>query len=54
MNCPTDNTLRAYLDHECEPLDPAELQAHLASCPACREEEPPWLALSHGHESRHR
>ena len=37
MNCPTDNTLRAYLDHECEPLDPAELQTHLASCPACRE-----------------
>ena len=37
MNCPADNTLRAYLDHECEPLDPAELQAHLASCPACRE-----------------
>jgi len=37
MNCPTDNTLRAYLDHEFEPLDPAEFQTHLASCPTCRE-----------------
>lgn len=36
MNCPTDNALRSCVDHELEPLEAAELQAHLASCPACR------------------
>lgn len=36
MNCPTDNTLRAYLDIELESLEAAEFQNHLASCPACR------------------
>ena len=36
MNCPTDNALRSYVDHELAPLEAAELQTHLASCPACR------------------
>jgi hypothetical protein len=36
MNCPTDNTLRSYHDHEIEPAEAAELQTHMASCPACR------------------
>jgi hypothetical protein len=36
MNCLTDNALRSYVDHELEPLEAAELQAHVASCPACR------------------
>jgi anti-sigma factor RsiW len=36
MNCPTDNALRSYVDHELAPLEAAELEAHLASCPACR------------------
>jgi len=36
MNCPADDTLRAYLDRESEPLEAPELQTHLASCPTCR------------------
>jgi len=36
MNCPTDSALRSYHDHELEPVEAAELQTHLASCPACR------------------
>jgi hypothetical protein len=36
MNCPADNTLRAYLDHELELLEAAELQTHLDSCPNCQ------------------
>jgi hypothetical protein len=36
MNCPADDVLRAYLDHEPEPLEAAELETHLASCPVCR------------------
>jgi hypothetical protein len=37
MNCPTDNTLRAYLDAEVDPAAVAELKSHLASCSACQQ-----------------
>ncbi len=37
MNCPTDNTLRAYLDTELDPVAVAELQAHLPSCSGCQQ-----------------
>jgi hypothetical protein len=37
MNCPTDNTLRAYLDAELDPIAVAELQVHLPSCSGCRQ-----------------
>jgi hypothetical protein len=36
MNCPTDSTLRAYLDAELDPLEIAELKNHLQSCSACQ------------------
>jgi len=36
MSCPNDNALRSYIDHELEPLEATELQAHLASCLSCR------------------
>ena len=36
MNCPTDNTLRAYLDQELNPLEFSELKNHLAACSACQ------------------
>ncbi len=35
MNCPTDSTLRAYLDAELNPLEIAELKKHLESCAVC-------------------
>jgi anti-sigma factor RsiW len=35
MNCPTDNTLRAYLDAELSPNDLSEVRQHLQNCPAC-------------------
>lgn len=36
MNCPTDNTLRAYLDQELNPLELSEVKNHLAVCSACQ------------------
>jgi hypothetical protein len=36
MNCPTDTTLRAYLDAELSPEASSELQQHLQSCSACQ------------------
>jgi anti-sigma factor RsiW len=36
MNCPTDSTLRAYLDAELNPLEISELKDHLQSCSACQ------------------
>ena len=35
MNCPTDDTLRAYLDAELSPNDLSEVRQHLQNCPAC-------------------
>lgn len=35
MNCPMDNTLRAYLDAELSPNDLSEVRQHLQMCPAC-------------------
>ena len=37
MNCPSDSTLRAYLDQELDPLELTGLQEHLQSCSLCRE-----------------
>lgn len=37
MNCPTDSTLRAYLDAELDPVAVAELKAHLSSCSGCQQ-----------------
>lgn len=36
MNCPTENTLRAYLDMELTPAELSEVREHLDSCPACQ------------------
>ena len=36
MNCPTENTLRAYLDQELQPLELSEVNNHLAACAACQ------------------
>jgi hypothetical protein len=37
MNCPTDSTLRGYLDAELNPPEISELKNHLESCAACQE-----------------
>lgn len=37
MNCPTDSTLRAYLDAELDSGELAELKIHLQSCRACQD-----------------
>lgn len=37
MNCPTDSTLRAYLDKELDRVELMELPEHLQSCPVCQE-----------------
>jgi anti-sigma factor RsiW len=37
MNCPTDSTLRAYLDAELDAHELAELKTHLQSCAACQD-----------------
>jgi hypothetical protein len=37
MNCPTDSTLRAYLDAELDSTEFAELKTHLQSCRACQD-----------------
>jgi len=36
MNCPTDSTLRAYIDAELNPLEISELKNHIQTCPACQ------------------
>ncbi len=36
MNCPTDTTLRAYLDTELSTTEVSQLQQHLQSCSACQ------------------
>ncbi|HUN63095.1 MAG TPA: zf-HC2 domain-containing protein [Candidatus Sulfotelmatobacter sp.] len=36
MNCPTESTLRAYLDSELDPAEISAVKAHLESCPACQ------------------
>ena len=36
MNCPTENTLRAYVDAELNPLEISELKSHLQSCAGCQ------------------
>jgi hypothetical protein len=36
MNCPTDNTLRAYLDAELDRPEASDLQDHLQSCASCQ------------------
>ena len=36
MNCPTDDTLRTYLDKELAPLEFSALKGHLAACAACQ------------------
>jgi hypothetical protein len=37
MNCPTDSTLRAYLDRELDGAELVELQEHVQSCAVCQE-----------------
>src|SRR2546425_9590421 len=36
MSHADDGTLHAYLDGQLSPVERAQLEAHLASCPACR------------------
>jgi Putative zinc-finger len=36
MNCPSDNTLRAYVDAELNSLEISELKNHLQSCSSCQ------------------
>ena len=36
MNCPNENTLRAYVDAELNPLEISELKSHLQSCAECQ------------------
>jgi hypothetical protein len=36
MNCLTDNTLRAYIDRELNPLELSEVKNHLAACSTCQ------------------
>jgi hypothetical protein len=36
MNCPTENTLRTYLDNELPPPEFSALKDHLAACAACQ------------------
>ena len=36
MNCPNENTLRAYVDAELNPLEISELKSHLQSCADCQ------------------
>lgn len=37
-NCPSHEQLVTYLYDECEPAESSQLQAHTATCPACRQE----------------
>ncbi len=36
MNCPSDELMRAYLDHELDSPETSELANHVATCAACR------------------
>ncbi len=36
MNCPADNTLRAYIDQELEPIEATVVQDHIATCLGCQ------------------
>lgn len=36
MNCPTESTLRAYIDSELDPAGISDIKAHLPSCSTCQ------------------